>query len=123
MVVGSSCSESGSSLLEEVGVEEGGCRGMRLYFVLLGRASLSISWRKDCSSRSATWSLVSDFEESGDAAVVDSGMEFGVDEALSWGGGGGDDEKDQGQAIVDLLECRGVLVMARLKVLRSSPYI
>lgn len=104
MVVGRSWSESGSSVLgKEPKAAAGACRGMRLYFVLLGRASASISWRKDCSSRSATWSLVRGFEESDGDAAVDSGMELGVVEALSWlGGGGGDDEEDQGQPIASL---------------------
>lgn len=57
MVVGSSCSES-VSLLEDDEFKGGGCLGTRLYFVLLGRVSASISCKKDCNSCSASSSRV-----------------------------------------------------------------
>ena len=69
IVVGSSCSANGSSPFScaeegKVCLEvEGGGRGTRLYFVLLGFASASMSLRNDCSSLSAISSRERGFKE------------------------------------------------------------
>lgn len=101
MVVGRSCSESGSAVVledEEEVSDWGGrdCFETRVYFVLLGWASTSasISRRKDCSSCSACSSRVRRREGAG------SGVEEGGEVVFSWAGGDGAADVDQGQPIV-----------------------
>jgi hypothetical protein len=63
MLVGSNCSERGSLEVGEVAeVGEAGMRGTRLYFVLLGVTSASISCRKERNSISAISSRVNCLE-------------------------------------------------------------
>lgn len=105
MVLGSSCSDRGSSLGLLFG--DGGCRGTRLYFVLLGRVSASISWRKDCSSFSASSSLVKGFEGvlwSG--AAGGAAADCGEDVVFSWAEEGAASEGlDQSQPIANVSGC------------------
>lgn len=65
-------------------LEEGGLRGTRLYFLLLGWMSASISLRKELSSCSASSSRESGF------AVGGSGFEgVAIFCVVDWGGMGG----------------------------------